>query len=337
MNLLIVTQAVDKADPVLGFFHRWIEEIAKHCTHVTVIAQRMGEHHLPANVTVLSMEKERGKGRFAQVARFWKLIWIYRSGYDRALVHMTPIWNVLGTPIWSMLRKPQYLWYESRGNRWPLRLALRWIRKVFSASAHGLPFEHKKQVITGHGIDTDRFSPGTEAREKGLLVSAGRITRSKRIGLLIESMAKLPSDYRLVLAGAPITEADRIEDRDMKELAHRLKIADRITFGALPQAELPALLRRADLFLHASVTSLDKAVLEAMACGCLVVSTARALASVLPPECVSTDEKIADRAFSLCTLPEDERKALRDRLRSIVVEGHSLQTLAKRLVFEMSL
>ena len=30
MKLLIVTQAVDTEDPVLGFFVRWIEELGKH-------------------------------------------------------------------------------------------------------------------------------------------------------------------------------------------------------------------------------------------------------------------------------------------------------------------
>ena len=30
MNLLLITQKIDKDDPILGFFHRWVEEFAKH-------------------------------------------------------------------------------------------------------------------------------------------------------------------------------------------------------------------------------------------------------------------------------------------------------------------
>src|SRR3989344_6741688 len=57
MRLLIVTQKVDKNDPVLGFFHRWIEKFAKNFERVTVICLGKGEYNLPANVKVLSLGK----------------------------------------------------------------------------------------------------------------------------------------------------------------------------------------------------------------------------------------------------------------------------------------
>ena len=59
MKLLIVTQAIDSEHPILGFFHRWVEEFAKHCEHVHVICLQAGKHSLPANVTVHSLGKER--------------------------------------------------------------------------------------------------------------------------------------------------------------------------------------------------------------------------------------------------------------------------------------
>jgi len=37
MKLLIITQAVDKNHPVLGFFHRWVEELAMHFVHIFVV------------------------------------------------------------------------------------------------------------------------------------------------------------------------------------------------------------------------------------------------------------------------------------------------------------
>ena len=46
MKLLIMTQAVDQNDPVLGFFHRWIEEFSRHCERVHVICLKEGEHSL---------------------------------------------------------------------------------------------------------------------------------------------------------------------------------------------------------------------------------------------------------------------------------------------------
>ena len=39
IKLLIITQKVDRNDDVLGFFHGWITEFAKHVEEVTVLIQ----------------------------------------------------------------------------------------------------------------------------------------------------------------------------------------------------------------------------------------------------------------------------------------------------------
>ena len=64
-RLLITTQAVDLDDPVLGFFHRWIEEFAKHCESISVICLKEGRHDLPDNVHVYSL----GKPSFAKASK----------------------------------------------------------------------------------------------------------------------------------------------------------------------------------------------------------------------------------------------------------------------------
>ena len=58
MKLLIITQTVDINDQILGFFHRWVEEFAKHCEQITVICLEKGIHDLPQNVRVFSLGKE---------------------------------------------------------------------------------------------------------------------------------------------------------------------------------------------------------------------------------------------------------------------------------------
>ena len=82
MKLLICTQVVDKNHPILGFFHRWIEEFAKHCDTVEVICLFEGEHTLPANVHVHSLGKEEGKNRLKYLIRFYAYIWNLRNEYD---------------------------------------------------------------------------------------------------------------------------------------------------------------------------------------------------------------------------------------------------------------
>ncbi|MEK7218164.1 MAG: hypothetical protein AAB728_01725, partial [Patescibacteria group bacterium] len=74
MNLLIITQRVDRQDPILGFFHRWIEEFALHCKQITVIGQATGDYHFPPNVRILSLRKERGASKMSQIIRFLSLL-----------------------------------------------------------------------------------------------------------------------------------------------------------------------------------------------------------------------------------------------------------------------
>ena len=44
MKLLVVTQAMDEQDPVLGFFVRWVEELAKRAERIEVICLKEGKH-----------------------------------------------------------------------------------------------------------------------------------------------------------------------------------------------------------------------------------------------------------------------------------------------------
>ncbi len=335
MKLLIVTQKVDRHDPILGFFHRWIEEFARQCESVIVIGQKVGDHELPKNVTVLSLGKEKRMSRLRQVWRFHRYLWKYRSRYSAVLVHMTPIWVTLSLPCSLFLRKRWYLWYEARGERWPLKAALRLCRKIFSASDRGMPLETKKSVITGHGIDTDIFSPGGGLRDSHKLITVGRVTASKQLHVILAALARLPKDYRLSIYGHAITAADHTLLRTLEKEHDMRPVEGRVEIGSVTHDEIVHRMRSAALFLHASKTSLDKALLEAMACGCLVVSCSEAARGILPKECFATAEGMAERARALLGLSEKEQDALRGQLREIVVQNHSLKRLVRRLVSEM--
>src|SRR3989338_2384006 len=123
MRLLLITQKVDRDDPILGFFHRWVEEFAEQYDQVTVIGQMVGKHRFASNVLVESLGKERKRPVFIQILRFFMLILRHGSRYDAVFVHMPPVWAVLGFPLLFVLRKRVYLWYEARGGGWPLKIA----------------------------------------------------------------------------------------------------------------------------------------------------------------------------------------------------------------------
>jgi glycosyltransferase involved in cell wall biosynthesis len=335
MRLLIITQRVDRTDPILGFFHGWLTAFGGRMSGVQVIGQQVGEYALPPHVRIHSLGKESGNSKLRQIFQFWKIISRERKNYDAVFVHMTPIWVLLGWPLWLLTRKRVYLWYEARGGGWVLPLALLCCRKIFGATDYGLPRNSRRRVIVGHGIDTERFRPKDVAHTEGLCVAVGRVTPVKHYDLLIRTLAKLPQHCTLQIAGGTFTPRDEREMRQLLDLEHELGVSARVTMGWVSPDHVVDLLQRADCMFHACTGGLDKCVLEAMACGCLVISTSEAARRVLPLRCCAHPEEFLDRVRSIIGLSPEQRRELATDLRQRVVNGHSLQHLIDRLVTEM--
>lgn len=332
MKLLIITQKVDQSDAVLGFFHRWIAEFRRATDGLTVIAQTVGDRDLPADVHVVSLGKDRGVSKSRQIMRFWAAIVRYRKNYDAVFVHMSAVWVILGFPVWFLCRKRVYLWYEARGTRWTLRLALLLVRRVFSASAYGMPIPTPKSVIMGHGIDTERYTPLPTPRDPQQVLTVGRVTRGKHLTLVMDAFAALPASAQLRVVGKSMTPEDEEFQEELNALIHQHGVSDRVTFQPLPPAAVVPLLQQASLFLHASMTGLDKALLEAMACGCPVVSCNPAAREFLPEECCAVKETFVTQAQELFSVSDAARAELSTKLRAIILQNHSLPSLVTRLV-----
>lgn len=274
MRLLIVTQVVDRNDPVLGFFHRWIEEFAKHCKHISVICLYEGVHTLPQNVRVYSLGKERGtRSSFVYAARFLSLIWRLRREYDAAFVHMNAEYLIIAGWLWRVLGKKTALWYTHGTVNLKLRIATFFTNRVLTASRESFRVPSRKVQVMGHGIDTDFFTPDVSVQRKEHWLSVGRLMKSKRHSEAIRFAEEAGIPLRIVGEGP---ERERLEILT-KELGGRV-----IFLGALTQAQLRDEYRTAARLIHRSETgSLDKVVLEAAACDCPVDTTDAALA-VLP-------------------------------------------------------
>jgi len=272
MKLLIITQKVDKNDPILGFFHRWIEEFAKHCESLVVVCLEEGAHNLPENVRVLSLGKEGGKSRLKYIFRFYKYIWQERKNYDKVFVHMNQIYVILGALFWRLFKKKIGLWYTHGSVSPGLFFANIFTNKIFTASKESFRLTSVKIVITGHGIDIGFFfaEPGI-VREKYWL-SVGRLMQSKNHDVAIKEACA--SKVPLHIAGNG-PERTRLESF-VQELGTEVHF-----LGPLSQLELRNEYRLAAKLIHRSKTgSLDKVTLEAAACGCPVDSSDPAINSL---------------------------------------------------------
>ena len=277
MKLLIVTQVVDHTHPVLGFFHRWIEEFAKSCEQVTVICLQEGEHDLPENVTVLSLGKENSVSKVRQLLQFYTYVWSKRADYDSVFVHMNQLYVILGGVIWRLTGKKIGLWYTHGTVSASLRIATLLTDKIFTASSESFKLASKKKIITGHGIDTQVFKPETVPKTTDL-ITIGRITEAKNLHTLVAVVAEINKEtpVQLRIIGVPVTSADREYEERIRAQIKSLNLQNNVHLaGAILHKDLPQELNSAKIFVTAATNgSLDKVMLEAMACGLPIVSMA---------------------------------------------------------------
>lgn len=256
MKLLICTQTVDDGDSDLGFFVRWIEEFAKHCGKVTVICLREGKHELQNKVRIIKLGKT---SRIVQTWRLWRASVSYRSEYDAVFVHMNPEYIVAAGLLWRLMNKRIALWYTHKSVNLKLRIAVFLADIVFTASKESFRLNMKKLRVMGHGIDTGFFTPNASIVRGDWALSVGRLMRSKRHDLAIRIASQEEKELRIAGEGPEL--------QSLKSLASEL--GARVRFlGALTKSQLREEYRRAGSLLHTSETgSLDKVVLEAIACG----------------------------------------------------------------------
>ena len=341
MKLLITTQVVDKDDPALGFFHRWIEEFAKHCESIEVICLKEGTHTLPSNVHVHSLGKEKGSvSPFLYAIRFKVLSWKLRNTYDAVFVHMNPEYIVLEGFMWRLLGKKIGLWYLHRSVTFRLRLAELFVNVIFTASTESFRLQTKKLKIVGHGIDLSQFrAADREKQDEMQIITTGRVAPAKRVKEMLSALDILHArdiPFHFIIAGGPGTPDDQKYAEELTEMISQKPYHAHVSFlGSIPHDEIPRLLANSDLFINLSTTgSMDKAVLEAFASEVPVVSSNEAFRTILEPLelFISSSlkepldsEKIADalvRAWGMDPKP----------FREYVEDKHSLEILIPRIL-----
>ncbi|KKS60389.1 MAG: Glycosyl transferase group 1 [candidate division WWE3 bacterium GW2011_GWB1_42_41] len=132
------------------------------------------------------------------------------------------------------------------------------------------------------GVNTEMFVPvGEEEKEKSrkeigfdrfdkVILNHGVMNERKNIHLLIDALALLPEDYKLLLSGTgdPTYLEKLNEQMKLKKVEHRV-----IKTGYTPYPHVPIAYQVSDIFvLPSSWEGLPKAVMQGLSCGipCLV-------------------------------------------------------------------
>lgn len=331
MKLLITTQAVDLDDPILGFFHGWIAEFAKHFERIDVICLREGRHNLPAHVHVHSLGKEQFSSRILQFGRFYMYVWKFRDEYDIIFSHMNPHYIVLAGWAWFLGGKKMFFWRNHAQMNLKTRIAALFAERVFYTSPFACTriFSHAKQMPVG--IDSERFTPQEGIiRTPRSVLFLGRLSPVKRPELFAEVAALLPGNYDVHVYGDDPSGSAETEEKLNRSARGR------ITFhGAVINSETPAIYSAFDIYVNFTPEgSMDKTVLEAAACGALVFVSNKSFEQFVPEPCLiqnSSPQEIAHGIVRLAQLPEQEKMVYRKQLEDMVSREHSLTRLVTEL------
>lgn len=356
MNLLFVTQRYDADSTILGVTADWAHALARRVRSVHVLAQQAGRQPpgAPSNVTVHSLGKRQGTSRRRQLVRFIATLYRVLLAAQKAervnaiFIHMVPRYALLAAPMARLCRVPLVLWYAQGGVSRDLRIAHHIVDRVVSASCQSYPLDADRLVVVGHGIDTDRYMPGS-ADQRGnrpVLLGVGRLSPAKDHETAIEALGQLharpwpASPPVLRICGAPLYPTDESYAQRLRRRVGELGLEQAVQFaGNVPYTAMPAEYRRAAVCIHTSRTgSLDKAALEPLACGVPVVTSNPAAQHELAPWRgrlsfpAGDAARLAERVQGVLEWTDGERAATAASLRQLVLKRHSLEQWADRVV-----
>jgi glycosyltransferase involved in cell wall biosynthesis len=169
-------------------------------------------------------------------------------------------------------------------------------------------------------INTDLFSPQPRKDSKRTslqLITTGNVGRIKGTDILLEAVNSLPDslDWQLTIVGAEPQDGN-----DWKLLKHpKVKLLPRQS-----QLELAGLYSKSDIFIVSSrIETANVSMLEAMACGCFVITSKIGAPESLLDNTVSSvfeSENYHQLANRIINIPEFERTEQRKYVENLYSE-----------------
>ena len=207
MRLLIFTQAVDKKDSALGYYHSWIKELAKHFEHLTIFTLRIGVYDLPENVTIIPLRPWGYRARLRTALKVIQLSWLYRHEYDAVFVHMNQEYLLVAGWLFRLLGKRVYFWRNHYSGSVLTDVAASFCDKVFYTSKSSYTVKYKKAVQMPVGVDIGSCHLDEQIERKPhSVLFLGRFDESKRPDLVVEALGKIDKDtieFTATFVGGP--------------------------------------------------------------------------------------------------------------------------------------
>jgi len=344
MRVLMVTMAVDEHDSVLGFVPSWINNIAQRVEKVNVFTPIYNEaSHLLENVRVYSLDKKASKlGKFLYFNQIMFRLLLKET--DVMFCHMSPYLASRTAPYARLFGVP-VVWFRAHGSvNLDVRVAHFFTTRIATSSEMGFRIKSNKVVVIGQGIDVGRFKPGIgpSQRRCRTVLSVGRISPIKDYETLIRATNVLVNekeirDLEFVIV-AQVYPSEQGYYEGVRKLVRELNLEGHVKFtGAVPYGQIVPYYQGCDIFVNPSLAgSLEKTVLEAMACARPAITSNEAYYPVFDDEmrkkCFFAKGDYRELANKIEWFLANSEEKLASRLREIVVKGHSIDSLADNLV-----
>lgn len=333
MNLFIVTQAIDSTHPALGFFVEWIRAFRDHpsVTGLSVVGfDGSGEA-----IDRVDAHRVQSSSKWTRVRSVWSLL--KKSDWDVLFIHMTPMWCIACWPIVAMKRKKMVLWYTHGSSSISLHIACILANEVYTATSEAFPIKSSNCFAVGHGIPEVFGSVHRDEIDGHRYLAVGRLSRRKRVIETLEFFARIRViDPHAMLTWVGSGTGDLAYESEIREMIRRLELEDSVRMaGPVLYRETSRLYATHDLLLHLSATgSLDKVAIEALASGCSVFSTNKAVGEGLGSAWYWS-EKLNDMAVARAI--EMAIYGVSQSVRDKIAEQYRLTSFIDRLVKLMNI
>jgi glycosyltransferase involved in cell wall biosynthesis len=321
-RLVFVTQSVDPAHPVLAATIPKIRALAERVEELVVLAQSAADASLPANVDVRTFAARSRPGR---VARFEREL-AGALPADAVLAHMIPAYVLLAAPLVRPRRIPLLLWYTHWKASTMLRLAEKLVTGILTVDRRSFPLESAKVQPIGHGIDVGEFACSDRSGRNGVrALVLGRYSPAKGIETILRGAAQVEG-VEVEVRGTALNGLEERHRRELEKLG--MPLGD-----AVPRAQVPELLARADVLVNnMEAGAPDKVVYEAAA-ACLPVLASNPVFDELFDGYQlaferESPESLAERLRWFAALGDHERAEIGRTLRARVAERHSVDSWA---------
>lgn len=344
INVLVCTEAIDRADPLLGYFHGWVKEFARHAHRVHVLCLGYGDRSLPPNVTEHSLGKESmRKGnrffkRFVYTARFMHRAWAIRKQYDSVLVHLSSEFAVVGAWMWKLAGKRIGFWHNDAHAGTFARMAISLSDVVFYSNPVSFAASYPHARYIPMGVDADMYTLERVAQKESVLF-LGRLHPAKKLDVLlgaVEEVSKNVRQLKLDIYGEA-RSGDEAYAADVRSRFASLERDGAISYkGTVLHDKTPSVYASHEIFVYAgSARGSKKTLYEAMAAGCIVITGEKEVQSLIDErlflENVDT-ESVSKALRAALALSEAKRERARALSRAYVRREHALSSVVPSLL-----